>query len=138
MPDLVLVPTAIVPGDGAQYANGIAGVAISAGEVCCLNTTTQRFVLASSGTVATARVRGIAAHSAAVGQPLRIQNGGLLNVGGPLLTVGEFYCLSGLTPGKIGPYSDVTAGDVVTILGVGQTTSLLQMRLWLTEITKAA
>jgi hypothetical protein len=138
VPDLVIVPTAVVPGDGAQYANGIAGVAITAGDVCCLDTTSQRFILASSLTVATSRVRGIAAHGASVGQPLRIQNGGVLNVGGALLVVGELYCLSGLTPGKIGPYSDITAGDFVTLLGIGQTTSLLLLRLWLTELAKGA
>ena len=137
MPDLILVPSAVLPGDGAQYANGTAGVVIAAGDVCCLDATSQRFVLASSAAVATSRVRGIAAHSAASGQPLRVQHGGILNVGGALLVAGELYCLSGLAPGKIGPYSDVTAGDFVTVLGIGQTTSLLLIRLWLTELARA-
>jgi hypothetical protein len=137
MPDLVLTPSAILPGDGAQYANGIAGVAIVAGDVCYLDTTTQRFVLATSTTLATSRVRGIAAHAAAPGQPLRMQTGGMVNLGSALLTVAELYVLSGLTPGKIGPYGDLAAGDFVTVLGIAQTPALLQMRVWQTELAKA-
>lgn len=137
MPDLVIVPSAVVPGDGAQLTNGIAGVAIAAGDVCALDAATQRFILATVATIAGARVRGIASCSAAPGQPVRVQTGGILNVGGALLTIGEIYVLSGLAPGKIGPVADLGAGDFVTVLGIGQTTSLLQMRLWVTELAKA-
>jgi len=136
MADVVLVPSAVVPGDGAQFQNGIAGVALFAGNVVALDATTQRFILATSATVAGSRVRGIAACSAAPGQPVRVQTGGMLNVGGALLTVAELYALSGLAPGKIDPLSDVTTGDFVTVLGGGQTPSLLQLRLWTSEIAK--
>jgi hypothetical protein len=84
--------------------------------------------------VATARVRGIAAHSAAPNQPLRVQIGGQMVLGAGLLTVGELYCLSGLTAGKIAPVADLAAGDFVTILGVGQTTANVLLRLWITEL----
>lgn|SRR5262245_37285697 len=134
MPDLVLVPANILPADGAQYANGIAGVAIAAGDVCCLDTATQKFVLANSNAAATARVRGIAAHTAAIGQPVRLQSGGQMTIGTGLLTVGVLYVLSGATPGKIAPIADLTATDYVTVLGVGQTTANLLLRLWVTEL----
>lgn len=134
MADLVIVPTDVLPGEGAQYANGVAGVTIAAGDVCCLDTTTQKFVLANSAAVATARVRGIAAHGAAPNQPLRVQTAGHIVLGAGLLTVGVLYCLSGLTPGKISPNADVGAGDFVTVLGIGQSATNLLMRLWATEL----
>ena len=137
MPDLVLDPTTVVPGDGSQLTNGIAGVAIVAGDVCALDPATQRFILATTANIAGARVRGVAVCSASIGQPMRVQTGGILNVGAALLTIGELYALSGLTAGKIGPVADLGAGDFVTVLGIAQTTSLLQMRLWVTELAKA-
>lgn len=137
MPDIVIVPTAVVPGDGAQITNGIAGVALVAGDVVALDTTTQRFVLASSASAVLARVRGIASCSASIAQPVRVQTGGILNVGSALLAVGEVYALSGAVPGKLAPASELAAGDFVSILGIASTTALLQIRLWVTEIAKA-
>lgn len=137
MPDLVVVPASVVPGDGAQITNGIAGVALAAGDLVALDAPTQTYVLASSATAAGARLRGVASCSAAPGQPVRIQTGGVLNLGSALLTVGEIYSLSGLTPGKIAPVSELAAGDFVSVLGVGQTTSLLQIKIWITALAKA-
>ena len=136
MPDLVLVPTAVVPGDNAQYSNGIAGVTIAAGDVCYLDGATQKYFLADSSDAAKSRVRGIAGHSASVGQPVRMQTGGVLNLGSALLTVAEMYVLSPTNPGKIAPISDMASGDFLTIVGLGQTTSLLQLRLWVTELAR--
>src|SRR5262245_36993380 len=86
MPDVTVTPANVLPGDGAQYANGIAGVAITAGDVCCLDTTTQKMILADSAALATSRVRGIAAHNAAPNQPIRLQSGGQMVLGTGLLT----------------------------------------------------
>ena len=137
MPDIILDPSAVVPGDGAQLSSGIAGVALTPGDVVALDGPTQRYVLATSATLAGARVRGIASCTAAPGQPVRVQTGGVLNLGSALLAVGELYALSGANPGKIAPASELAVGDVVSVLGIAQSTSLLQIRLWNSDIAKA-
>ena len=53
MPDLVLVPTAVVPGDNAQYSNGIAGVDPWRLAMCAISIgATQHYFLADSSDAA--------------------------------------------------------------------------------------
>ena len=137
MADLVLTPATVLPGDGAQLTNGIAGVALAPGDVVALDGPTQRYVLATSTTLLGAKVKGVCCCTAAPEQPMRLQTGGVLDLGGEVLTIGEVYCLSGLTPGKIGPIADVTSGDFTTILGVATATNLLALKIWQTDVQKA-
>jgi len=130
MPDLVLVPAEVLPGAGAAYTNGVAGAAVTAGQVCYLDAATKSFKLAdASDTAATATVRGIALHGATAGQPLTLQSGGDITLGtGAAMTVGGLYVLSG-TPGGIAPVAELIAAMHTTVLGVALTATSLRLQV---------
>jgi hypothetical protein len=130
MPDLVLVPAEILPGAGATFTYGTAGVAITAGQVCYLDGTTRALTLAdANGSVATAAVKGIAMHGATTGQPLTLQRGGDVTLGaGAALTVGGLYVLSS-NPGMIAPAGDLAAGHFTTLLGVAVSATALRLQM---------
>jgi hypothetical protein len=130
MPDLVLVPAEVLPGTGAAYVNGTAGVAVLAGQVCYLDAATKSFKLADAGdTAATATVRGIALHGATAGQPLALQSGGDITLGaGAAMVVGGLYVLSS-TPGGIAPVAELIAAMHTTLLGVAVTATSLRLQV---------
>jgi hypothetical protein len=130
MPDLVLVPAEVLPGTGAAYVNGVAGAAVTAGQVCYLDAATKSFKLAdANATAATATVRGIAMHGATAGQPLTLQSGGDITLGaGAAMTVGGLYVLSG-TPGGIAPVAELLAAMYTTLLGVAVSATSLRLQV---------
>lgn len=104
--------------------DGTAGATITAGQTVYLDSADNLLKLADDDVSAvTADVRGIALHGSANGQPLRIQTGGVINLGATL-TLGEAYALSD-TPGGIRPWADLGTGDRVFFLGIGQTAANL-------------
>lgn len=124
MADLAITATQVLPGTGARYADGTAGAAITAGQVCYQSTSdTMLLADADAGTPAAANARGIALNGAAIGQPVRIQTEGTITLGAAAAPVkGTVYVLSG-TAGGIAPVADLAAGDRVTVIGVGGTTA---------------
>lgn len=127
MPDLVITPDSVLAGTDAAFYQGIAGAALTAGQVVTLDPATKQLKLAdSNAAVALATVKGIALHAASVGQPLRIQTNGTLTVGGT--TVGKIYVLSG-TPGGIAPVEELLAGMYTSILGIGAAGGTLKLAL---------
>ena len=111
MADISITSANVVPASNAQLANGTSGVAITAGQVVALDTTTGTIKLVDVNS-ATAWQRipiGVAVNSAAAGQPITYQTGGDITVGGAI-TAGAAYFASG-TPGGLRPQADNTTGD---------------------------
>lgn len=139
MPDLVLVPAEILPGPGATYTYGTAGVAITAGQVCYLDAASKRLNLAdANNTVGSATVKGIAMHGATTGQPLTLQHGGEIVLGaGAAMTVGGLYVLSA-NPGMVAPSGDLAAGHWTTLLGVAVSATNLRLQVLNSGVQRAA
>jgi hypothetical protein len=128
MADLVVTAANVVAGAGAHTEQGVAGAAITAGQVLYHDTDTDTWKLADSNS-ATAAARspdGIALNGAASGQPIRVLTGGDITPGATL-TAGVAYYLSD-TPGGIAPVADVGAGEYATIIGIAESTTVLNVQ----------
>jgi predicted RecA/RadA family phage recombinase len=128
MVDITVTAASVTPQPGAQFGEGIAGETIAQGKVVALNDSKQ-VVLADSNS-ATASIRaavGIAVNGASLGQPIKYQKAGDINIGATVV-VGTTYALSE-TPGGIQPTADVGAGEYVSVIGTAITTSRIRMAL---------
>ena len=107
----------IAPTGGAF--NAVAGVALAAGDLIYLDASdSNKAKLAQSdGAVAQAAVVGICVNSAAIGQPIMYNTGGVITVdAASFATVGELLVLSA-DAGDLSPALDLATGDYVSILG---------------------
>lgn len=129
MADLVITAASVVAGTGATKENGVAGASVTAGQVVYKDASDGgKFKLADNDS-ATAAVRspyGIALHAAAANQPLTVLKEGPITIGATV-AVGVVYCLSS-TAGGICPNADIAAGDYNTILGIGTSTSVIEVQ----------
>lgn len=126
--DLVITVANIIPVSGYTPYDGTAGATITAGQVCYYDESAQTIKLAdNNGTAALAVAKGIALHAALASQPIRLIIGGSLGVGA-ILTAGVFYYLSD-TAGGICPVADLLAGERVSLIGYGSTTSNLVLSI---------
>ena len=128
--DIPITPSHIVPGPNAQYRYGIAGVNITAGQLIYLDTTANTWKLGDcNATAITADVDGMAANTAAAGQPLTIVTADdhLTIISGQVVANGGIYILSA-TPGGICPASDYTTGWRMVVVAVGKGPSMSQIR----------
>lgn len=129
MADLTITAANVVAGSGAKKVPGTAGVAVTAGQVVYLDSATNTYKLADNDS-ATAAVRspaGIALHAAAANQPLTILSQGSITIGATT-AAGTVYCLSS-TAGGICPSADIATGDYNTIIGIGTSTSVIDVKL---------
>lgn len=127
MADLTITAASVVAGSNARKTTGVAGAAITAGQVVYYDSTTGTYKLADTDS-ATSGVRvpaGIALHAASTNQPLTIQTAGDITIGASILA-GVAYYLSG-TPGGICPIADVASGDYTAIIGMGISTTVLRI-----------
>jgi hypothetical protein len=135
MVDFSITASQVLPGSeaaGATFENGIAGVAVTAGQAVYLEDATKTFKLADNNDTSAALsvVRGVTLHAASAGQPLRVQTGGPLTIGaGAAIPVGRVVVLSA-TAGGLAPVSDLTTGNRTTIIGIGGASSSLILRPW--------
>lgn len=128
MADISVTASAVLASSDATTESGVAGATITAGQVVSLNTTTGKYVLADAdGASGIDRPRGIALNGASDGQPLKIVKAGDVTFNAAL-TAGVTYYLSP-TPGGIAPRADVLTGDVVSVLGVAKSTTVLALNL---------
>ncbi len=129
MADLSITSASVVAGSGAKKVTGTAGVAVTAGQVVYLDSTTTTYKLADTDS-ATAAVRspaGIALHAAAANQPLTVLTSGPVTIGATV-AVGDVFYLSG-TAGGLAPFADVAAGDYPCIIGICTSTSVLNVKI---------
>lgn len=127
MADLTITAANVLPQNGAQRLSGLAGAAVTAGQVVYLEAGTQLFKLCdvNSATVEARVPYGIALHAAAAGQPLAVQFAGPVAIGATL-TGGVAYYASG-TPGGIRPAADNVTGDYPALLGLAASTMVLNL-----------
>lgn len=126
MTDLVITAANVELVSGTKKF-GIAAEAITAGQPVHKLASDGEIYLsdADHATVAKRVVTGIALNGAAAGQPVGYQIDGVIDIGATV-TVGEIYVLSG-TAGGIAPEADLASGDRVAVLGVGLTSSNIQL-----------
>lgn len=116
-------------GANSRTEDGLAAVAVTAGQLVYLDPDTGKYGLADadSASAVVRKVRGIALHAAAADQPLQIHRKGLITIGATV-TVGAGY-YSSATAGGIAPVADNTTGVYPTFLGFAVTASVLDVNL---------
>lgn len=127
MADVSITAANVIAGSTAQQANGIAGVAITAGQVVAFDSSVGTVKLAdvNSASVWQRTPIGVALNTAAAGQPVVYQTGGDITVGGTLVA-GTAYYASG-TPGGVRPQADNITGDYPALLGLATSTTVLRI-----------
>ena len=127
MAAVTITSTAVLKTASTQTADGVAGVAIAAGEWLYLDSATNTLKLAEAGdTEAKAAVVGQALNNAAAGQPVRYASGGLVDVDNVALA--GVYVLSA-TAGKMCPVADLVTDDWLTLLAVGRSTTQVRLAI---------
>lgn len=119
--------------DDARLRDVTAGATITAGLVV-YQAADGDYEAAGNGSAAAAEAAGIALHGAADGQPLRIQTGGRIAIGGTV-AVGKIYVLG--TTGGIIPVDDIAGSEYVTVIGVGVTTSQIELLIHASGVAAA-
>lgn len=129
MADLSITAANVVAGNTATIARGVAGATITAGQVVYLDPVTGKYGLAdvNSATPAVRNAVGIALNAASNGQPIAVCTKGPLTIGAAILA-GVAYYASG-TPGGIRPVADNVTGDYTVLLGIGASTTVLNVDL---------
>lgn len=125
--DISITAANVVPDDGYQYQDVVAGEAVTAGQVLYISSGTTAKIAHCETSTATAAARGIALHAASTGQPLRMMTGGTITIGGTV-ALGKVYVLS--ASGGIAPVGDLANTDYVTVLGVGTTTAKIRLLIY--------
>lgn len=128
MADLAITAASVVAGAGSRRATGIAGVAVTAGQVVYSDPATGTYKLADSDSAtAAARVpAGIALHAAAAGQPLSVHLEGPLTIGAAVSTgVGYYLSKNG---GGVAPVADLTSGCYPALLGFATSATVIDVK----------
>jgi hypothetical protein len=136
MADLSVTVGEVKSGDDAVLYEGIAGATVTAGQAVYLDPADNKLKLAIATSAAPARVKGLALHASADGQPLTIQTDGDFVIGATAApTAGLAYVLSGVA-GGISPHTDVTtpaSGEYLTVVGVAAGTGILRLCITASE-----
>jgi hypothetical protein len=137
MPDLVITPTSVLLISGNKNAARLAEVAVSAGEVVYLNTTTSKWNLADNTDTEKAGSLdiGLALNNAGIDQPLTVATVGAVIQWDATGTVTDFYYVSA-TGGGVAPTADVTTGMIVTQLGYFMATNQFKLDIIKTGLAK--
>jgi len=128
MADISITAANVVAGSDAVRESGTAGATITAGQLVYLDTSDMKYKLADANGAAALRVpNGIALNGASNGQPLSVQKGGDITIGGTM-TAGIPYFLSD-TPGGLCPLPDIGTGEYSCIIGIAKSTSVLAVNI---------
>lgn len=129
MADITVTAANVAPGSDAFINKDYNfGATVTQGQSVYLDTSTTppTWKLADAdSTATTAAAKGMSLNAGSSGQPAAVQISGGYNPGGTV-AVGTIYVVSG-TAGGICPSSDLASGDWVTIVGIGTTTSNIQL-----------
>ncbi len=125
--DVSITASSFLPSSDALYANGIAGEAITIGQLVYESTSDGRYYLADANVSTKWKVAGIASSTAAAaGQSLSIVYfDPALTLGGTLSMSVPVYVLSA-TAGGVAPSADIAAGWYPVVLGVATSTTKMQ------------
>lgn len=138
MTDLTITATSVVKSTGSKTKTGIAGAAITAGQVVYVDTGDSnkiKVVDSDSATALAREVAGIALNGASSGQPVTYQWDGRITVGATV-AVGTIYVASD-TAGGIMPAADLETGDYTSILGIAVSTTELDLQIHNGGVAKA-
>jgi hypothetical protein len=126
--DVTIIAASLVPGANAQVRQGVAGVAITAGQLVYIDTTTNTWKLTDANlSAAAADVDGIAGNTAGAGQALTVITADDdLTLGGTTAK-GTIYIASG-TAGGIAPAADLVSGWYAIVVAVGKDTTKIRFR----------
>jgi hypothetical protein len=126
--DVTITAASLVPGANAQVRQGVAGVAITAGQLVYIDTTTNTWKLTDANlSAAAADVDGIAGNTAGAGQALTVITADDdLTLGGTTAK-GTIYIASG-TAGGIAPAADLVTGWYAIVVAVGKDTTKIRFR----------
>jgi hypothetical protein len=136
MVDISITPNNVLAGSNAQVdRSGVAGETIAAGKAVYKSLTTGKWMLADSNsvTVEARQALGVALNGAALDQPLAVQKGGDIAIGGTLVAGSAYYVSD--TAGGICPVADVGAGEAVCQLGLAKSTSVLGIAIQFPNVT---
>jgi len=125
MVDIVVTAASVQPAAGSVSKRGIAGEALTAGMGVFKAVDGDIEAAENDLTAADAAGIGIALNDAALGQPIEyvITGDVIFNA---VLAAGQVYIV-GAAPGGIAPEADAVAGEFVTVLGVGTSTTNLKL-----------
>lgn len=129
MADLTITAASVLPGTGADIAQGTAGETITAGMAVYLKSDGKYWKAQDDGTVAesgSGTTIGVGLNGASAGQPVSVQRGGPITIGATV-AVGTWYGLSA-TAGNISPVADVASTNYATILGIATTTAIINLK----------
>ncbi len=128
MADLVITAANVLASGQASTETGVAGVALTAGQLVYKEAATGRFkgTDCDDATVEKRSIYGIALNGAAIGQPVSVAKSDPDFTPGATLTKGSRYYASGVA-GAIAPEADLASGDHVALLGVASSTTKLVM-----------
>lgn len=134
MADISITAANVIAGETSLREAGVAGAAVTAGQVVYKDATTRKFLLTDADSVtAAARVPyGVALNGAATNQPLAVLRSGEITIGATL-TPGTAYYLSD-DPGGICPLADVTGGDYIVQIGLARSASVLMVDFQVTGV----
>lgn len=132
MADLTITASSVATSSGSVTSGFLAGATITAGQSVYLKSSDSKWYLAQNDGTAEesgSGVRfGISLHAALSGQPLAVQESGVINVGSTL-TVGTIYIVAA-TVGGIAPFADLSGtNNRIVTLGFGSTSALLDMSI---------
>lgn len=125
MADISITAANVLPGPGAVVEDGAAGETIAAGKAVYKDATGNWMLADADSAVALARdAKAISLNGASLGQPIKVQKGGEITLGG--MTAGVTYYLSG-APGGICPIGDVGTGEYFDIIGIAKSTTNMKL-----------
>jgi len=125
--DISITAANVAPGADAVTQTGTAGEALTAGKAVYKKAADNKWYLADCNS-ATAEVRaasGITLTGSAAGQPVVVQTGGSITIGGTVAN-GVVYYLSG-TAGGIRPVADNTTGDYPQTIGMATSSTVVKL-----------
>jgi len=137
MADLVITATDVEVENNNAGTFVRFGAAVTQGQVVYRSTADNKYYLADCDASATARAAGIVISNADADNYGYILSGTNAKINlGATLAQGEVYVVSD-TAGNIMPITDLTSGQYITILGIAESTSLLRLRPYDSQITHA-
>jgi hypothetical protein len=129
MADLSITAANVAAANTASKTSGTAGATITAGQLLALDTATGTIKLCdcNSATASLRKPVGISLHAALAGQPIAYHTKGVITIGATV-AIGVSYFASG-TGGGLRPAADNTTGDYVSFVGIGISTTQINMRI---------
>jgi hypothetical protein len=127
MADLTITASDVKRKTGSQIRDGIAGEALSRGELVYEKASDKKLYKADASALATADAVGVAMDYADADDPISYHRRGKY-AAGATVAVGTIYVVSA-TAGGIAPEADILSGEFLTILGIAVSTTEIEVDL---------